>query len=354
MHDLKACTTAMPKPKDYYDVLGVKRDATTDQIRSVYRKLARQFHPDVNKAPDAAKRFAEVQEAYDVLSDAEKRKLYDQFGHAGVGAGPPPGGAGAGWGGGPRGGRTVWTTSGGTGMGAEDLGSIFEEIFGSRAGGPARGGQRVRRGGPSPFDFDFESDAGAARPQRGRDIEHKLTVSFMTAALGGTEQIRFTLNGSTTTINVKIPPGIDSGGKLRLKGKGEPGPAGGSPGDLLLTVEVGQHPYFRREGLDLNIDVPITIAEAVKGTAVRVPLLKGEDGASWIEMKVPSGASSGKKLRIRGRGITDARGKKGDYYAVIVIDAPAHDTLSESGRRLIDELETELKNPRNSAPFVDG
>jgi DnaJ-class molecular chaperone len=345
----------MPKQKDYYDVLGVKRDATTEQIRSSYRKLARQFHPDVNKEPDAAKRFAEVQEAYDVLSDVEKRKAYDRFGHAGVGAGPSPGSAGGGWGGfggRERGGRTVWTSSGG-GMGAEDLGSIFEEIFGGRAGGP-RGGARPGRSGASPFDFDFESGSGPSPSQRGRDIEHKLTVSFMTAALGGSEQIRFTMNGATSTISVKIPAGIDSGGKLRIKGKGEPGTEAGSPGDLMLTVEVGRHPYFRREGLDLYLDVPITIVEAVRGTTVRVPLLKSEDGANWMEIKVPPGASSGRKLRIRGKGIADASGKKGDYYAVVQIVAPAANELSESGSRLIADLENELKNPRNSAPFVDG
>ena len=343
----------MPKQKDYYDVLGVKRDATADQIRSSYRKLARQFHPDVNKAPDAAKRFAEVQEAYDILSDADKRKLYDQFGHAGVGAGPSPAGGGAGWGGVGRGGRTVWTTAGGgTGMGAEDLGSIFEEIFGTGAAS-GRSGARARRGGQSPFDFDFQTGAGPGPSPRGRDLEHKLTVSFMTAALGGTEQIRFTLDGSTSTISVKIPPGIDTGGKLRIKGRGEPAPAGGPAGDMILTVEVGKHPHFRREGLDLYLDVPVTFAEAVKGATVRAPLLKSEDGASWIEIKIPPGTSSGKKLRIRGRGIADASGHKGDYYAVIQIVAPSPDDLSESGRRLIDELENELKKPRNSAPFAD-
>lgn len=347
----------MPKQKDYYDVLGVKRDASTDQIRTAYRKLARQYHPDVNKAPDAAKRFSEVQEAYDVLSDVEKRKAYDRFGHAGVGAGPPPGSAGAGWGGfgGPgRGGRTVWTTSSG-GMGAEDLGSIFEEIFGSRGAAGARGGPRAsRRGGASPFDFDFEAEPGPTPSQRGRDVEHKLSVSFMTAALGGTEQIRFTMNGSTSTISVKIPPGIDSGGKLRLKGKGEPGHNGGPPGDLILTIEVGKHPHFRREGLDLYIDVPINIAEAALGTTVRAPLLKNEDGASWVEIKIPPGASSGRKLRIRGKGIADASGNKGDYYAVIQVVAPTPDELSGNGRRLLAELQNQLKNPRNSAPFADG
>ena len=345
----------MPKQKDYYEVLGVKRDATNDQIRSSYRKLARQFHPDVNKSPDAAKQFAQVQEAYDVLSDAEKRKAYDRFGHAGVGAGPPPGSAGGGWGGFAgtgRGGRATWTSSGG-GMGAEDLGSIFEEIFGGRAGGPRGGARAGRAGGASPFDFDFQSAGGPSPSSRGRDIEHKLTISFLTAAQGGTEQIRLTMNGSTSTISVRIPPGIDSGGKLRIKGKGEPGAGGGPAGDLILSVEVGHHPYFWREGLDLYIDVPINIAEAINGTTVRAPLLNREDGASWIDIKVPSGSSSGKKLRIRGKGIADANGKKGDYYVVAQVVAPKPEELSENGRRLVDELANELKNPRNSPPFVD-
>ena len=166
----------MAKAKDYYELLGVSRNASVDEIRAAYRKLARKYHPDVNKAPDAAKQFSEVQEAYDVLSDPEKRKAYDRFGQAGVGAGPPPG-DGGGWGGTarPAGRRTTWTRGDAGGFGADDLGSVFEEIFGRRG-----------RPGQAPFDFQEDFGGGAPAQQRGQDVEHALTITFMTAALGGT------------------------------------------------------------------------------------------------------------------------------------------------------------------------
>jgi DnaJ-class molecular chaperone len=333
----------MAKAKDYYEVLGVKRDASADEIRSAYRKLARQYHPDVNKSPDAAKRFSEVQEAYDVLSEPQKREAFDRFGHAGVGAGH--GGAGSGGWGGP-GGRTTWTNAGGgSGVGAEDLSDIFEQMFG-RSGG----------GGRSPFGTGYSARATRApSPAAGQDIDFPITVSFMTAAQGGTEQVRFNTDGNSSTLNVKIPRGIESGGKLRIKGRGRPGAHGGPPGDLILTVDVGKHPHFRREGLDLSIDIPITIAEAVTGCTVRAPLLHADgDGASWIDIKVPPGSAANRKLRVRGRGLTDSSGKTGDYYAVVQIVAPPANELSEKGRAALDHLASELHNPRTTAPFGDG
>ncbi len=341
------------QPRDYYEVLGLERGANADQIRKAYRKLARQLHPDMNKAPDAAKKFGEVQEAYDVLSDDEKRKSYDRFGHAGVGAGAAGGtGSGAGWGGGAggRAGRTTWTNVGGGGVeGADfdagDFASVFEQMFGGAGMGGAGAGMgaggRARSAGPRPA------------PAKGRDIEHTITVTFMTAALGGSEQLRFSggggPGGEATEINVKIPPGMESGGKLRIKGKGYPSPAGGTAGDLILTVEVGQHPYFRREGLDLLIDAPLTIAEAVKGVTISVPLLK--EGS--VDVKVPAGISSGQKLRVRGKGIADAKGNTGDFYVVAQIVAPAAPTLSPQGRAALDQLASELINPRKSPPWTD-
>jgi DnaJ-class molecular chaperone len=351
----------MAKPKDYYELLGVEKSATAEEIRSAYRKLARKLHPDVNKAPDAAKRFAEVQEAYDVLSDAEKRKAYDRFGHAGVGAGPrgPAGGTGPGAGpfeGGfytqtPGGG---WTHYEGGGFGDEDVEGIFEQMFGGRtsgggAGFGGRGGGFGRGGSP----FGGARTRARTQPQRGADLEHAITIAFMTAVLGGSEQLRIGStssgdSGESQTITVKIPPGIDSGAKLRVRGKGQPGHNGGPTGDIILTVQVGQHPYFRREGLDVLIDVPINIAEAVTGTSVQVPLLQGT-----VQIKVPPGVSSGRRLRVKGKGIVDHKGKAGDFYAVIQIAAPAGDTLSEKGRRAVNELASELQNPRESAPWAD-
>ncbi|MHC4416365.1 MAG: DnaJ C-terminal domain-containing protein [Planctomycetota bacterium] len=315
----------MAHDKDYYERLGVRRDASAEEIRKAYRRLARKYHPDVNKSPEAATRFAEMQEAYEVLSDAQKRKAYDRFGHAGVGVGQGPGGFG-------RGG--TWTVGDfgpfGDASGA-DFATLFQDIFGRRGGWPPETGA---------------ARAEPAAPARGRDIHHTLSVSFMTAALGGREEVRLGIAGvPAQTISVKIPPGIDSGGQLRVKGKGQPG-RGGAPGDLILDVQVGGHPYFRREGLDLVIDVPITFAEATIGTTVTVPLLTGT-----VDIKVPPGASSGQKLRVKGRGLTDAKGRRGDFYALAHI--VADQSLSERGRRLLQELAGELKNPRESAPWAD-
>jgi curved DNA-binding protein len=319
----------MPQDRDYYEVLGVGRDATADEIRRAYRRLARQYHPDVNKSSDAATRFAEMQEAYEVLSDAEKRKAYDRFGHAGVGVGHGPGGFG-------RGG--AWRVNVGPGgqFDASDFASVFDELFGGRAGapfgvGPQRPEAEVPRRPP---------------PSRGRDLHDALVVSFMTAALGGSEQVRVTGGGGPPqTITVKIPPGIDTGEKLRVKGKGHPGRGGAPAGDFILTVQVGRHPYFRREGLDVLIDVPVTIAEATFGASVTVPLVKGS-----VEIKIPPGASSGQKLRVKQEGLADAKGRTGDFYAVVQIVAETD--LSPRGRELLRELEAELKNPRKSAPWA--
>jgi DnaJ-class molecular chaperone len=314
----------MARDRDYYEVLGVDRNATADEIRRAYRRLARKYHPDVNKSSDAATRFAEMQAAYEVLSDAEKRRAYDRFGRAGVGVGHGPGGFGGGG---------SWRVDLGRGgpFDGPDFASVFEELFGGGAGGPFGAGGRAA------------AERAAAR--RGRDVHHMLTVSFMTAALGGAEQVRLA-GARPQTISVKIPPGIESGEKLRVKGKGRPGSGGGPAGDVILTVQVGGHPYFRREGLDLFVEVPITIAEATFGAKVTVPLLKGS-----VQITIPPGASSGQKLRVKGKGLTDARGRSGDFHAVLQI--AAEKDLSERGQRLMRELGAELKNPRESAPWAE-
>ena len=334
-------------PRDYYDVLGVSRSASEEEIRKAHRKLARKYHPDVNKAPDAAAKFAEAQEAYDVLSDAEKRKRYDQFGHAGVGGpagdpfggqnpfrGGPFGGQGAGPGG-PGGGRRAgW--SGGDGGGWSDVDpdtfdTVFGDLFGSRRAG--RGGARAAGRG--------------AGPRAGEDLEHTLTVPFGVAALGGSESVRLTLgDGSTQSIDVKIPVGIKPGSKLRIKGKGRAGAGGGPPGDLILIINVGEHPWFRRDGLDLLLDVPITLAEAALGTVLEVPLLKGT-----VKLKVPPATSSGAKLRAKGKGLVDAKGESGDFYAVIRIVAP--ESITDEERNLFEAMHERLPNPRAATPWAD-
>ena len=315
--------------RDYYETLGIGRSATADEIRSAHRRLARQHHPDVNKSSDAAKTFSDIQEAYDVLSDPDKRKAYDQFGHAGVGVGAA----------GSRQRRPSaqddgWTHVDVDGVDPADFASVFEQMFGGGGGGPFGGGfgsSRTRRPAAS----------------RGNDVTHELTVSFSTAALGGTESIRVTTDqGESETIEVRIPPGIETGAKLRVRGRGVAGRSGGEKGDLILTIIVGAHPFFRREGLDVLIDVPINIAEAALGATVTVPLLKGT-----VQLKVPAGASSGRKLRVRGKGIMDAKGRTGDFYAVLQVAAP--ESLSEDDRKKLAEIGSRLKNPREDAAWAD-
>ncbi len=334
----------MAQSRDYYEILGVSRTASQEDIRKAYRQLARQYHPDVNKDPDASQRFSEVTEAYDVLSDAEKRKQYDRFGRAGVGASAAGGGAGPG----PDGGSRVhWSTGGGAqGFDPGELNDIFEGIFGGgggMGGSPFGAGARgqARPGGPG-----FRSAAGPT-PRAGRDVSHTVTVTFMTAAFGGTENLRLTAEGGRTRdIEVRIPPGIEPGAKLRVRGQGHPGSHGGKAGDLILTVNVGKHPYFRREGLNTLLDVPISIAEAALGAELSIPLLEGT-----ADLRIPPGTSSGRKLRLRGKGIKSADGRVGDFLAVVQIAAP--EPLSEKARRAIETLVSELQNPRDSAPWAD-
>ncbi len=298
----------MAQTDDYYKLLGVDRSASADEIRKAYRKLARKYHPDVNKEADAATRFAEVQEAYDTLSDAEKRKMYDQFGSAGPSSG--------GFHGDPR-----WahaTSSGGYGQTVD-----FSEIFGEAFGGG---------GGRSPFGGVQQ------QPAKGQDHTHDITVTFMTALKGGTEEIRI----GNDSVSLSIPAGIESGKKLRLKGKGSPGMMGGPAGDMIVTVTVGGHPQYQRSGLDVEMDVDLNIAEAALGTKVKLPLPLG----GTVDMSIPAGVSSGSRLRVKGKGCETTSGKSGDFYAVIHITAPKD--VDEETHKLLEELKERLPNPREN------
>lgn len=301
--------------RDYYEVLGVSKSASADEIRKAYRKLARQYHPDVNKSPDAQKRFTEVQEAYDVLSDATKKKTYDQFGHAAA-----EGAAGA-RSGGPH---YSWSNVGGGGgpqnIDMEDLGTMFDAFFGGRGGGGeggmgGMGGRSRTRAGRKARPVQEEVEA----------VEHELPITFMTAIRGGTESLRLDQNGKTKTIEVQIPKGVAEGARLRVKGA--------TDGDLILRVRIGDHPLFRRselrgqqgghQGLDLYLDLPLSIAEATLGATIPVPTLEGT-----VELTIPPGTASGKKLRLKGRGIQDAQGTKGDLYVITRIVPPPGGELS--------------------------
>jgi len=308
----------MPETQDYYQLLGVNRSASEEEIRRAYRKLARELHPDINKAPDAAERFARVTEAYDVLSDKEKRQQYDLHGVRS----PWTGAAGN-----PRA-----RTAGRGGVTDPDLGSIFEELFG-RAGP-----------GGDPFTAGRTRPGAHARPapQRGADREVDLAISFMTAARGGTERLRLRQeDGRERTIEVRIPAGVSAGARLRVPGEGLPGRNGGPAGDLMARVEIGQHPLFRREGLDLVTDVTVTFPEAVLGAEVNVPLLDGS-----ATLRIPPGTASGRRLRLRERGITASDGRKGDLLAAIRIDVPV-DPDPET-RALIEQLAARLPAARRT------
>lgn len=312
--------------RDYYEVLEVSKSATAAEIKAAHRKLARKYHPDVNKSPDAQKRFAEIQAAYDVLSDPKKRKLYDQFGHAGANAGGP----GAGWPGGAGGGAGP----GGFNVEVDDLGSMFDAFFGGKGGRAAAGGGFRNAGGTRP---------GAPRPtpRPTPPLEIELPISFMTAARGGAERVRLTVDGKDTSLEVKIPPAVEAGARLRVRGV--------DGRTVLLRVEVGGHPLFRRgegakagKGLDLALDLPLTIAEATLGTTVTVPTLDGS-----VDLVVPPGSPSGRKLRVRGKGLVDQTGRAGDLYAVMKIVTPDPAMLSEAERKTLDEIAGRSPNPRS-------
>jgi DnaJ-class molecular chaperone len=319
--------------RDYYEILGVKRDASADDIKKAHRRLVRKFHPDVNKDnKQAEERFKEVQEAYDVLSEPGKRRNYDQFGHAGVGAGGAAGAGGAdvweqfrraqqGRGApGGAGGRRGYSWQPGPGVsvedfeGAGDFGDIFDQLFGARGGG---------RAGAAP------RGAGAARPrpqpQRGADVVLAVTLTFDQAARGTTLPLQISRDGKLETIDVKVPPGVKDGSRVRIRGKGQDA-AGGESGDLYIVTRVQPHPYFRRDDVDILLDVPISVWEALLGTKVDVPTLDGQR----VTMTIPPGTNSGAKLRIKGKGI-ERGDEKGDQFCVIKIVVPKNISPDEKG-----------------------
>lgn len=289
--------------RDFYEILGVGRNATAEELKRAYRKLARQYHPDRNPGDKQAEgRFKEVQQAYDVLSDAAKRNQYDRFGEAGADGGF------AGAGGGPGGQTFHWGGGGGDSpemdpaRAAELFGQIFggggdlNEIFGRASGGGRRG--RSRR--PPP-----------------EDAEAEVSLPFLTAARGGAVSLR--VDGRE--IEVKVPPGIADGQSLRLAGQGPSG------GNLRLKVRVEPHPYFRRDGNNIILDVPLALSEAALGAKIEVPTIDG----SSLTVTIPPGTSSGQRLRMRGKGI-----QGGDQYIAIQVAVPA--VKDHRGRELLEEL----------------
>jgi curved DNA-binding protein len=299
--------------RDLYDVLGVPRGATQEEMKKAYRRLVKKYHPDVNPGnKQAEEKFKEVTAAFDVLSDPKRRKLYDEFGPDALRTGFDEKKADA---------YRQWRRQGGVrgatspfdfgdfervdvgDFGTFDFGSIFGDLFGA-----ARG----RRG---------------AVPSAGASVEAEVEVDLRDAVLGGERDIR--LDGRT--LRVKIPPGVSDGSQIRLAGQGAHGERGGPSGDLFLKVKLREHPLVRREGKDLFLDLPVTVPEAVNGAEVILPTFEGS-----VRLRIPAGSQSGTRLRLRGKGLPDLRGgERGDLHAVVQVVLPER---SDALRRAVEPL----------------
>lgn len=335
--------------RDFYEILGVKRDASDDDIKKAYRKLARKYHPDVNQSDKTAEaKFKEISEAYAVLSDKEKRKQYDMFGRAAFGAGGPHPGAGAG------------------GFPGGNFGGFnFDFDFGDFARQARSGGRRATSANFSDLFSDLfagTAASGAEIPFRGHDVEAEATIDFRDAIFGTTIQLgiprttectncggRGNVGGKVcavcrgsgaasgyTNVRVKIPEGVRDGQRIRLKGKGAGGSGGAGAGDLLVTVRVKPHPFFERRGDDIHTEVPITLLEATKGAEIEVPTIHGP-----VRAKIPAGTQSGQVFRLTGKGVKKKQ-TSGDHFYKVQIVIP-----KDLPKRVIEELEKhDQENPR--------
>ncbi len=318
--------------KDFYQVLGVSKSSSEEELKKAYRQLAKRYHPDVNKGDKKAEeKFKEISEAYEVLSNKEKRKQYDTFGSGG-GPGFDPSSQ---WGSGSR--AYQWSSQAGEGgfsaddlsdllrrsgggrtsAGPEDVGDIFGDIFGFSGAGRARGRGRA------------ESQASA----RGKDVYYSMEIDFLEAVKGTQSKISTPRGAKVEKINVKIPAGVNNGSKIRLAGKGESGTSGGKPGDLYIEIKVKPHPIFWREGNDLFEEVPLSVSEAALGTTVRVSTVEG-----YADLKIPPGTPSGQKFRLKEKGVSNLETHvSGDLYVITKIVPPK--TLDQRSRQLLEEFE---------------
>ena len=319
--------------RDYYEILGIPRNAADADIKRAYRRLVKQHHPDRNKGnKDSEAKFKEVQEAYDCLSDAEKRARYDQFGHAGADSRFNPGGG-------------TWTRTAGPGGATVDFGDLEDLFDFSFVGRPGSGG--AGGAGGSIFEqFVRGRGAGrapAAEAESAHDVEHGVTLTFEQAIRGTTLEVQLdTGRGRPQRISVHIPPGVRDGQRIRVRGKGQPGRGRRAAGDLYVACSVQPHPYFERRGDDIYLVVPITISEAALGAKVDLPTI---DGVRTVT--IPPGTPSGAKLRLAGLGVASAAGGgRGDHYAVIKVVPPTK--LSAEQRELIERLaRTDVGSPRD-------
>lgn len=343
--------------RDYYEILGVSKDASASDIKKSYRRLAMKHHPDRNKDDAGAEgKFKEAKEAYEVLKDADKRAAYDQFGHDGL-----------------RGG------SAGAGFGAEGFGDIFGDVFGDIFGGGRRGSSHVFRGADLGYELKLDLERAVSGDNVKIDVPTQVACDTCDGSgaekgsepvkcttCGGAGQVRmqqgfFSIQqtcpackgagtviadpckkchgrgrvGKTKTLSVKVPPGVDDGDRIRLTGEGEAGSNGGPAGDLYVEIRVTPHKIFGRDGADLSCEVPISIAAATLGGEVELPTLDGN-----VSLKIPPGTQSGKVFRLRGKGVTTVRDRRiGDLFARVAVETPVNLTSDqEAALRAFDEM----------------
>jgi len=364
----------MSTKRDFYDVLGISKNASKDDIKAAYRKLAKQYHPDLNKAPDAEKKFKEVQEAYDILFDEQKRAAYDQFGHAAFdqqsGGNPFQGGGGFG---------------GFSGFQDVDLGDVFGSFFGGgqrrsrQPSGPQRGADTQMRlridfmdaingkkltipvqydesclpcagsGARSNSDLETCRQCGGSGRQRVRQrtiLGMMETEAVCDNCQGRGKKIKVTCatchgkgyNRTKTDIEVNIPAGINTGQQIRINGKGERGDLGGPNGDLYLEISINKHAHFNREGNDIHLEIPISFVDATLGVTLNVPTVYGE-----VSLMIPAGTQPDKVLKIKGKGVKDLRGQApGDQFIHLKIETPTN--LNKKQKELLESFRSDDQN----------
>ena len=338
--------------KDFYKTLGIARDADEKAIKSAYRKLAREFHPDVNpNNPNAEAKFKEISEAFQVLSDADKRKLYDQWGEdfnkipPGYTGGPGPS-AGGGSGGYPGGGYPGRGGQGGGFAGGIDMEELLRQAQQAQAqrgqGGGMPGGYGAQSAGGDAGNLfselfgNFRGGGAKRGPQKGGDVEQPVEISFAESIRGTQRRLNLIIRSDDgreekRDVTVKIPAGVSSGTRVKVSGKGASSASGGPSGDMFLNVNVRSDPFWKRDGNNLKIEVPVSFAEAAMGAQIPVPTMDGT-----VTLKIPAGTQSGQTFRLSGRGIAPKTGKAGDELVTVKVAVPRD--LSERETELIEEL----------------